>query len=568
MKTITKLSIVAISLLLMSISVYAQKLSDAQKAIDAEQYQKARSLLKNLIASEPTKDENYFYLGWVYLLQDYADSAKNVFSKGIAANPKSALNYAGLGAVAKLDNDQSAETMNFDKAVELAGKNDKPYIYISKAYLMSPNPNADLALATLNKATKAGAKDPYYFIALGDAYHVKLDNNQAYSNYNNAQTLDAKLPAIDVAIGSLWKQANNFDGAVQKLNEALTLDPNYGPAYRELAETDLRWAQTDMKVASVKVKEGAANYKKFLDLTDRSPESQLRYADFLMDAGDYKSLEALTAELSKSPKANLRVYRYLGYAAYENNNYQEGLTAINKFIKEAAPKRIIPRDYLYLGHLQIKSNQDSLGMLNLEKAASLDSSLANVYAEIGHLLYTKHKYVPAGDAYQKYIDKSHEAKLLDHFYEGMSYYYGYSDQYYDFLQKKSTVKPDSLLLTKADSAFSYVQQKTAAKPVADVFLYRARLNDLKEPDRNNMKAYAKPFYEQYIAIKSADQNPDTRTKKNLGEAYAYLGSYYDLIAKDDSKAAESYEKARTFYPESKEAQAYFGRKTTRLAKGK
>jgi hypothetical protein len=36
----------------------------------------------------------------VYIKQEYPDSAKAVFQKGIAVNPKSALNYAGLGAVA------------------------------------------------------------------------------------------------------------------------------------------------------------------------------------------------------------------------------------------------------------------------------------------------------------------------------------------------------------------------------------------------------------------------------------------------------------------------------------
>lgn len=559
MRIFSKLFTISAGLALCSSAAFAQKLADAEKSIDAEQYQKAKSELKALIASEPTKDENYFHLGWVYLLQDYPDSAKAMFSKGIAVNPKSALNYAGLGALAKLDNDLSAETMNLDKAVALAGKSDKPYIYVAKTHLLSPGAKPDLALEALNKATKWGAKDPYYFMEIGDAYHAKLDNSQAYANYNNAQTIDPKLPAIDVAIGALWKQANNFDGAVQKLKEALTLDPNYGPAYRELAETDLRWAQTDLKVASVKVKEGTEYFKKFLDLTDRSPESQLRYADFLMDSGDFKTLEQVASDLAKSNKANLRVYRYIGYAAYENNNYQEGLTALNKFMKEAAPKRIIPRDYLYLGRLQVKSNQDSLGMLNMAKAASMDSTLANVYAEIGHMLYSNHKYLAAGDAYQKYIDKSHQGKLVDYFYEGMSYYYGYSDQYYSYLQKKSVVKPDSTLLNRADSAFSYVQQKTVAKPVADVFLYRARLNDLKEPDRNNIKAYAKPFYEQYIALKAT--GTDARTKKNLGEAYAYLGSYYDLIAKDETKAQENYEKAKDVYPDSKEAQAYFSRKT-------
>src|SRR5471030_292058 len=98
MKITSKVAVAALGLVLVGSAVHAQSLDDAKKAIGAEQYQKAKSMLKNLTVSQPTKDDNYFYLGWVYLQQDEADSAKLTFNKGLAANPKSALNLVGLGA--------------------------------------------------------------------------------------------------------------------------------------------------------------------------------------------------------------------------------------------------------------------------------------------------------------------------------------------------------------------------------------------------------------------------------------------------------------------------------------
>src|ERR1700759_4488524 len=106
MKMISKIACAGLGLMFAGSSVFAQSLADAKKAIDAEQYQKAKSMLKNLTTTQADKDENYFYLGWVYLKQDYADSAKAVFNKGIAANPKSALNYVGLGAIAHIEKDK------------------------------------------------------------------------------------------------------------------------------------------------------------------------------------------------------------------------------------------------------------------------------------------------------------------------------------------------------------------------------------------------------------------------------------------------------------------------------
>src|ERR1700761_8936336 len=112
MKMISKIACAGLGLLFAGSSVFAQSLDDAKKAIDAEQYQKAKSMLKNLTNTEPTKDENYFYLGWVYLKEDEADSAKVIFNKGIAANPKSSLNYVGLGAVAHLGKDNATASSN------------------------------------------------------------------------------------------------------------------------------------------------------------------------------------------------------------------------------------------------------------------------------------------------------------------------------------------------------------------------------------------------------------------------------------------------------------------------
>src|SRR5580692_320611 len=113
MKMINKIAVAGLGILFTGTSVFAQSLDDAKKAIDAEQYQKAKSMLKNLTVTQADKDENYFYLGWVYLKQDYLDSASVMFNKGIAVNSKSPLNYDGLGAVAHIEKDNATATTDF-----------------------------------------------------------------------------------------------------------------------------------------------------------------------------------------------------------------------------------------------------------------------------------------------------------------------------------------------------------------------------------------------------------------------------------------------------------------------
>jgi tetratricopeptide (TPR) repeat protein len=564
MKMISKISKLVLALIFIGSSVFAQSLADAKKAIDAEQYQKAKSMLKNLTTTQADKDENFFYLGWVYILQDYPDSAKTVFTKGISINPKSALNYAGLGAAAFVDKDRNTATTNFNQAVALAGKNSKPYVYVGKAYLLKATEgkvdaaDANAAIAVLNKGKAINPKDAELLVALGDAYRTQLKSTEALGNYQTALELDPKLAIAKVATGVLWRYADNYEDSERLFKEALAIDPNFGPAYREWAETDIRWSLRDPKMASAKVKEGLDNYRKYIALTDMSVESRMRYADFLLYAGDFKALQTEAAALSKLANGNLRTYRYLAYAAFENKDYPAALTAMNTWVTKADPKRVIPRDYLYLGRIQIANQQDSLGIHSLQKAYDLDTTQADVYVEIAKSLYANKKYEKAGDAYMKYVTKARRVSLNDYLAAGRSYYIAYEDQLFSTAKPKPT--PDSTLLIKADTAFSYIEHKATA-PVAPVVLLRARVKDYMDKDRNNIKGLAKPYYEQYIQLMTANPPTDEKGKKTIAEAYAYLGLFYQYKEKDDAKATESFTKAKEFDPNNKQAAAFFARKS-------
>ncbi|HEY4322393.1 MAG TPA: hypothetical protein VGN20_00365 [Mucilaginibacter sp.] len=568
---ISKIACAALALMSVGSSAFAQSLADAKKAIDDEQYQKAKSMLKNLTATQADKDENFFYLGWVYLKQEYTDSAKTAFNKGIAVNPKSALNYAGLGAAAHVDKDNTTATNNFNQAIALAGKNSKPYLYAGLGYLLplsgsniGPNgavifpANADAAIAILNKGKVVNPKDAEILIALGDAYRSQLKSTDAYNNYSSALAIDPKSAAANVAEGVLWRFADNFEDSQKQFQAALVIDPNYGPAYREWAETDIRWARSDAAIYDAKVKEAVENYKKYISLTDYSTESQMRYADFLIDAKDYVTLQKVAGDLTAAKGSNLRVYRYLAMAAYENKDYATAETAMTKWISQADPKRVIPNDYLYMGRIQLAQKKDSLGVISLRKALSLDTTQVDIYGEIAKSLYATQKYIDAGDAYKVYAERSRQAKLTDHFYEGFSYYQAYKDQLIKS-QTVKTIKPDSTLLTKADSAFTYVERKLPA-PNSQIIFFHANVKDFQEGDRNNIKGLAKPLFEQYIQVVTAKGAPDDKTKPNLAIAYVYLGNYAEFKEKDSAKALDLYTKAKDMDPTNPQVVYYFAKK--------
>ena len=534
-----------LGLMLLGSLVFAQSLTDARKAIDAEQYQKGKAMLNTLTSSQPTNPENFFYLGNLYLTTasinirpDYIDSAKAVFEKGISANAEYALNFVGLGAVelAKKANPKA----NFDKAIALTKKKDHlTDLYIGRAYVNAPKPMIADGLVHLNKAKLLNEKDAQLFLVLGDAYRSEMKNSEAFSAYRTAFDLDKTFLRSKIELGKINKMSKAFEEAIAEFNSVIALDASYGPAYRELAETFYQWAWTSQKEYEGRIKQALQSYEKYMDLTDRSLDSRLRHADFLYLAKDFKALEAEANEMAKLDKVNPRVLRYLAYSSFENGNFTSSAQALKDFIAKVEPTRLISQDFLYLGRAQMKdTTQFQEGLANIEKAVALDSTNAVVMSEIGQALYKGKKYVDAARAYEIAI-KNPERALLDYYYLGMSYYFTYGSQ------NAAKLNPPKDLLVKADTAFSFLVKRSPTTQAG--WQYRGRINRLL--DENDAQGLAVPFYETYVKLVTIDK-PELAAKSTPGliEAYNYLGSVALRKDEDKVKAKEYFEKILVLDP--------------------
>ena len=541
-----------LGLILVGSAVFAQNLVDARKAIDAEQYQKGKAILKTLTSTQPTNAENYFYLGNLYLTTapiyirtDYIDSAKTAFDKGIAADDEYALNYVGLGAVALAKN--SSPKANFDKALELTKRKDHiTDLFIGKAYTNAPKPDIAQALVHLEKAKTLDTKDAQVFLALGDAYRSQIRNSEAFSAYRNVFELDNSLLRSKVELGKINKMSKAYPESAADFNSVIALNANYGPAYRELAETYYLWANSETNGYEERIKQALQFYEKYMDLTDRSLDSRLRHADFLLLAKEFKALEAEANEMAKLDKVNHRVLRYLAYSAYENGNYAASAQALKDFISKVEPARIISQDYLYLGRAQMKDTlQLTEAIVNLTKAVDMDSTNAAVMSEIGQALYKARKYEDAAKAYEIAI-KNPERALLDYYYLGSAYYFNYG------AQKTAELNPPKDLLVKADSAFSYLLQRSPTTQIA--WQYRGRINRLLD-DENDSQGLAVSFYERYVNLVTVEK-PELAEKNSGGliEAYNYLGSVAARKDGDNVKAKGYFDKVLILDPANVTAQ--------------
>lgn len=540
MRIIGKKLNTVVCLVLVGTGVFAQSLADAKKAIDAEQYQRGESMLKVLTTTQLTNAENYFYLGGVYLRTDHVDSAKMTFNKGISVNANYPLNYVGMGSVALAEGDSLAAKERFNKAVSLAGKKDNsPWLFIAKAYIRAPKPDYEQALVYLDKAKEINDKDAQVYLAMGDAYRGQRRNSEAYSAYRTAFDFNKNLLRAKVELGVINKMSKAFQESADEFNSVLAIDPSYGPAYRELAETYYLWANSESRQYDLRMKQALQYYEKYMDLTDRSLESRMRHADFLILAKEYKALEAEANEMAKIDHVNPRILRYQAYAAYENGNYSSSIQALKDFIAKVDPKRVIAQDYLYLGRAEIKSGAVENGINDIKRAIILDSTSVAAMSEIGKVLYDSKKYDQAAQAYELSI-KNPKRNLLDYYYLGSSYYFDYG-------AKKATNETlDNSLLVKADSAFSYLIQRSPTTHVA--WQFRGRINRQLD-DANDSKGLGLPYYEKYVDILTVTK-PDLAVKNAAGliEAYTYLGSVAARRDRDNVKAKDYFDKVLALDP--------------------
>jgi tetratricopeptide (TPR) repeat protein len=524
---------------------FAQDVAQAKKAIDAEQYENAKSMLKSIIKASPINGRANFLLGNVYLIQGVTDSAKIAYQRGLAGTDGARLNNIGLG-VMDLDNGNSVSAeANFALALKDTKKKDvEELIAIGRAYTYSTKPNYKKAIEVLNRAKLINPNDAIVQLALGDAFYGDKNQNEAYAAYRNAFQFDPTLLRAKMQLGVLLKGAKSYDEAIKSFNEVIAINPNYGPVYRELAETYYKWGRNKPSKSTEYMQTAIGHYEKYLSLTDYSLNSRMRHADFLVLVKDYKALEAEANKMIEMDKVNPRIFRYLGYSAYENGNADLAIKSLESYISNPVNK-VIAKDYLYLGTAKFKKglSADGLsidpilydsGMADIKKAIDIEPLIIEDLNEVGKKMFSLKLYKEAipifefgttNSEYKNYID--------DNIYYGLSIYYA---------NNKKDLKPDPIALQKADVAFGNVI--TASPTYQDALLYRGRTNSLMGNDEMTIK-----YYEEYIAKiteKGAEELAKPTTTKKVIESYNTIAASYANT--DKIKAIEYFNKTLTLDP--------------------
>ncbi len=550
-----KVILASFATLFTTVAIKAQDLEVVKKTIESEKFSDARKSLKNMIAISPEKGTNYFYLGQVYLKLEKQDSAKIYFEKGKTAKDAGHLNLIGLAHIDLINGNKTAAQTNIATSLTFAKKkNTEELIYISRAYLNADNPDFSKAIENAKLAVASDVKSARAYLVLGDAQLANKNINDAYVAYRSAYELDNTLYQAKIQLAVITRNAQAYPEAMKALKEITTLSPNYGPAYREMAETNLAWAFGNNSNFKEKIAAALDDYKKYMSLTDTSVDSRMKFTDFLILTKDWKSVETEALAIQKMDKVNPRVLRYLGYASLENGNPEASVKALNEFILKSDIKKVKGRDYSYLGKAKLALASDANGVIinlskfeealvDLVKASDLDSKLGSEFSELGVKLYKQKSYLEAAKVLELTLKNTgSKTYTLD------NYYYGNSILYFTMDKTPEVKSKYTNEFEKANIAFGEVIK--ASPTTQDAYFSKAQLNRVY--DTETSKKIAVTDYEGYINVVKAKGDAEMNkelVKKNLASAYTFIGSAYS--ATDRVKAIEAFENAAKINPTDK-----------------
>lgn len=493
--------VITVAAATLAFSVQAQSLNEGIKMYKYERYESAKKALSPLITSDAKA--NYYY-GLCILELGNPDAAKSVFSK----YPE---NYANMGGMARVSFMQNNPTEGMQLAKALADKAKKrdweQLKYAADAINYTKGGDITLAIEWYTKALQYHDSADIR-IALGDAYQqLQTGGGKAMDNYESAVAKDPKNSLAYSRIGKLWYDAKNYSSALENWNKAKDNDPDNPLPYHDLADAYSYTGKYEL---------AKQNIEKYLELTDKSDDDIIKYAEILYLCKDYANAAAKAKAMVDKGVKKPTLFGLLAFCQLETKEFAEALKNLRIYFATKGDKKIYPDDYRNAGRIMLGNNLPDSANYYFNAAVQADegSKKADAYRQNGEVLRVAKELSLASVWYNKLITEFPEtAKATDYFWWGYCLYYGTRD------------------FGQAGVAFEQMEQKFPDQPSAPYWRGRAAA----AIDSEAKEGTAVPFYTKWLDIKSEGYK---RNNNDLMQAYQYLAIYF--YNKNDKENTKKY----------------------------
>ena len=536
---------ITFSLLLGSLSLgsFAQDLANIERDIKFEKYDTAKEALYKAIRAEvkPREGLLYYDLGKIHIAQGYNDSASIYFKEGLRAFKNPDINNIGMGRVSLDEGKDKEAKSKFNAALFSQKSNDVAYfLLIARAYIDSPKPDATKAIEFAKKALAVQPTNIDAFVTLADAHLADRSTKLAWATLLEAKLINAEAPELLNAMAKVHQTNNEYEDVFRLLNQAIALHPEYELSYKNLAHAYLNYVRfsddTSKRADAVK------NYAIYHEKIGKSLDSDNTYAEFLLQAKDYKTLSELTKKNWLERGDNFYIYKYAGIAAYEEGRMQDAYDNMWQYFDVQNKTKLKGIDYMYFGLAEIEKAKNADGtykedvynkaIASIEEGIKQNPSLANEMHQYGIEMFKDKKYRAA---YFLFDIGSKNTKNDNYVYD--SYYKGNTL----YLTSDQPLFKDQL--SRASEAFD--EAIKTSPTTQEAYLLNARTQLLMPTETAKNKA--EKLYEDYVRIvenKKLTQQSDV--KQNLVEAYSYIGGFN--MTKNPEKAKTNFSKALKIEP--------------------
>lgn len=464
--------------------VQAQSLKEGIQFYNYQRYESAKNILTPLSATDAAAN---YYLGLCELANENVAGAKSIFEK----YPEDYANNAGLARVYFLEKKPIEAQALLTKVASKARKKDQlPLQYAADAIIQTEGGDPNIAIEWYKKAMEV-QKTGDLHLGIGDAYRkIQGGGGNAMTNYEYAEVMEGYSSMANYKMGNLWYAAKNYEKALEKYQAASSADSKNPLPYKALADAYYRVK---------KFKLSKENIEKYLELSDKTTDDQIQYANTLYLAKEYDNAISKMKELISKGIEKPYMYRVIGFSQLELKDYTNAKMNMDKFFSKQDAAKLIPQDHINYGKLLLK---DSLTAMNanasFEKGIRLDTSAdkSAIYREIAEACKEAQDYASAGLWYKK-ITELNGAGLesLDFWWSGVMYYYA-----------KDYANAEIML-----TAFT---ERNATEPSGFYWLAR---NTAKWKDKDYQNGAAYDVYLKWLSL----VNDDPSKKTELISAYTY-----------------------------------------------
>ena len=503
---------------------------EVRKAFRFYEIEQPSKMIPALEQAAQANPENLYFLGVGYIIQGDLDKALATFEKGIKNEDKDPLPVAGKGHVLILQKKSAEGKALLAEAADMNRKKTAAqWEAIGRAYLADNKFLMD-AISALEKAKAIDNGDREVHLLLGDAYLAQNQGGPSVSSYERAVSADPKWATPLFKIAKVYQRSRNEDIVMDYLTRSVTVDPEYAPAWNQLAEIYYMQKEPAKAVDAM---------QKYLAITEKPGEARFQLAFFHVMNKDYEKANAVFKEVLNDKNASATAYKFYGRSLLEQKKYEEAKSVFEKYFDIAKAGEIQSSDYAAYGKLLLELKQDSLANEAFAKGIELDTAKQDFeLMELQAETYRKRQdFEKAAAAYEEMVNAKRAAETTpsayDLFWMGWSNYYAT-----DF--------------HKADTAFTRLTEEQPSSSLGFLWAGKARV----QIDSTGEQGLAVPMYEKYLELALANPASVEKEKKNIIEAYDYLGTYALQIKDNIAEATDYFKKILALDPDNARAKDF------------